>query len=704
MNYWLVTTEFPPDSGGGISTYCWHTAKMFAEKTHDVTVFVPGSFNEKKNLSKSITTVIFKVPSYDHLGYEAGLSYYISHFLETYVKENEIPDIIEFQEYLGIGYYTLQKKWLNKGYFENTKFLVTAHAPSFLYLKYNQAPTHKFPAFWIGEMEKNVLNSADIVISPSDYLINQLKLNRDNLFSLFNPYKLESYPKNDFTFGDITFFGKLTPQKGAIEMLAYFEEAWLEGKKLKLNVIGGGDHFFYPKKQDLGEYVKSKYSNRIQEGLLNFEGHINPDELPNRLAKSHIILIPSIVDNLPYTVIEAMHMEKVVLISKDGGQRELIKDGKNGFVFDHSIESDMINQIENILSLSNKEYYEIGVNARNSIKEKCNYETIYSQKIQIINDCALQVGKFPFLRPQKDSITKPQKEIKGLLSVVIPYYNMGKYVNETIDSIQKNNYSDYEIVLIDDGSTDNESIEKLNEFENFNNVTVHRKPNTGLSNTRNYGAKKANGEFIAFLDPDDSIQPDYYTKAVYILNKYTNISFVGCWAQYFGTKNYIWPSFNPEPPYILTHNSINSSGIIIRKSDYLSYGQNDPQFIYGMEDYDSIINLVKNGKNGVVIPEPLWNYRIRKDSLAQSFNKLSKNYLYRLISEKHSDIMSKYTSGIVNLLNANGPGMDFDNPTKALGIFHRLNIPLIDSKLLNAIKSNKLIRKIAKFTFRKLTN
>jgi hypothetical protein len=85
-----------------------------------------------------------------------------------------VPDILETQDYLGIGYYLLQQKYLLYPLFKDLKVVLTMHAPSFLYLDVNQVPYYKFPDYWIGEMEKASIRKADKVISPSNFLIEAL--------------------------------------------------------------------------------------------------------------------------------------------------------------------------------------------------------------------------------------------------------------------------------------------------------------------------------------------------------------------------------------------------------------------------------------------------------------------------------------------------------------------------------------------------
>jgi glycosyltransferase involved in cell wall biosynthesis len=91
-----------------------------------------------------------------------------------------------------------------------------------------------------------------------------------------------------------------------------------------------------------------------------------------------------------------------------------------------------------------------------------------------------------------------------MLSIIIPLYNKQDCIRKTLDSILVQDYSDYEIVIVDDGSTDN-SIEVINSI-NDSRIVVHSKTNGGPSSARNYGVNKAKGEWILFLDADDTLE------------------------------------------------------------------------------------------------------------------------------------------------------------------------------------------------------
>ncbi len=104
------------------------------------------------------------------------------------------------------------------------------------------------------------------------------------------------------------------------------------------------------------------------------------------------------------------------------------------------------------------------------------------------------------------------------LSIIIPCYNHGQFIQETLDSIAFDNRFEYEVIIVNDGSTDEFTVQKLDELkaQNFN-VISHT--NHGLAYTRNVGIAVAKGEYILPLDADNKIIPEYVYEAIAILDK-----------------------------------------------------------------------------------------------------------------------------------------------------------------------------------------
>src|SRR5690554_1194436 len=115
---------------------------------------------------------------------------------------------------------------------------------------------------------------------------------------------------------------------------------------------------------------------------------------------------------------------------------------------------------------------------------------------------------------------------KPYLSVVIPVYNANEYLHACINSILLQNYKDYELILINDGSTDN-SGEICDDYaERYESISVYHIENKGVANARNFGIKKSKGEYIHFVDSDDKLEPNMYLDYIKILrnNNYDIIS------------------------------------------------------------------------------------------------------------------------------------------------------------------------------------
>ena len=95
------------------------------------------------------------------------------------------------------------------------------------------------------------------------------------------------------------------------------------------------------------------------------------------------------------------------------------------------------------------------------------------------------------------------------ISIVVPVYNVADYLHYAIDSLMKQTYQNFEVILVNDGSTDNSPVLCEDYANRYKNIHVFHKENGGLSDARNFGVSKASSDWIFFLDPDDYLE--YYT-------------------------------------------------------------------------------------------------------------------------------------------------------------------------------------------------
>ena len=104
------------------------------------------------------------------------------------------------------------------------------------------------------------------------------------------------------------------------------------------------------------------------------------------------------------------------------------------------------------------------------------------------------------------------------VSIIIPIYNAENTIEKCISSILKQTYKDYELLLIDDGSTDN-SLKVIKKYSKYKNIRILNQENHGVAYTRNRGIKEATGDYIMFIDNDDFIDSDYIEKHITTISK-----------------------------------------------------------------------------------------------------------------------------------------------------------------------------------------
>ncbi len=681
MKIWFLTGEFAPDFGGGIGTYVENCAKMFAEAGDEVTVIVRSVKETKEEKTKEGYRVVrFKQGEgeyYTYLGYDNALAYQYYEVIMNLIDKYGKPDVIETQEYNAYGQYLIQNKLMLNEKLRDIPIVVHLHTPSFETLKINQFNTYEAPFYWIGEMEKFCIKGADALLCPSQFLADKLqylvpdqKINVINLPFDIDKDELEKYEKENPIKEEkktLLYFGRTEYRKGVIQMLKGAEKLWEKGLDFKVKIIGG-DVKLESKGTFIGEELKKKYAKYIENGNLEMLDPIPHLALIPHILSATAVTIPSLYENFPNTCIYSMWLGKPVLVSKSGGQAEMVQEsGKNGLIFDWDKEGDFEEKLEQLLNMSDEELQTMGNNAKERIHKLCNMETNLKLRREFFEEVIKNKNKkkdiFPFVEEMpKDEYPKVYEGEKDLLSVVIPYYNLGRTLPETIESIKETEYKNYEIIIVNDGSTDKESLGVLKRYTSDDKIRIINIKNKGLANARNVGAEAARGEFVAFIDADDKIDKTFYSKAINILHQYKNVSYVYSWVQYFEGSTAVWPTFNVHIPYLLCANML-ADFVVIRKNDFLNFGKNRIKMEYGMEDYDGWVSLAEHGYLGVSIPEKLNLYRVRKDSMSRQFNKKMRIYLYQISRDGHEKLFAKYSKEIYMLLLTNGQPFYWNNPT-----------------------------------------
>mgnify|MGYP001191866509 CR=1 FL=1 len=211
-------------------------------------------------------------------------------------------------------------------------------------------------------------------------------------------------------------------------------------------------------------------------------------------------------------------------------------------------------------------------------------------------------------------------EVKGLVSVIIPSYQSKWCVGDAIDSVLAQTYPYYEIIVVDDGSTDGTGDFIQNKYGN--KVRIVRQNNCGLASARNSGIEVAQGEFIQFLDADDLILPAKFEKQVEFLNNHPEISSVICDIQEIDVMTQLLiekprKSLTTQLfPAIIWKNIIGPvHGPLNRTSVVRVIGGFDEDFRNYCADWEFWMTIAWKNYRFVQIPEVLGIYRRHNESL-----------------------------------------------------------------------------------------
>jgi GT2 family glycosyltransferase len=201
------------------------------------------------------------------------------------------------------------------------------------------------------------------------------------------------------------------------------------------------------------------------------------------------------------------------------------------------------------------------------------------------------------------------------VSVIVPCYNLGQYIDEAVDSVLAQTCQDFEIIIVNDGSTDAATNERLHDYPHPRTRVIATE-NRGLAAARNLGITVARGAYVCALDADDRLAPTYLEKATRILDADPSVAFVSSWLETFGDESWVWKQERCDLPTLLGECTVCTAALvrIAALHDIGGYDEAMPE--QGYEDWDLWISLVERGFRGVIIPEVLFHYRQRAGSMS----------------------------------------------------------------------------------------
>ena len=222
-----------------------------------------------------------------------------------------------------------------------------------------------------------------------------------------------------------------------------------------------------------------------------------------------------------------------------------------------------------------------------------------------------------------------------MISVIITSYNFVDFLPECINSVLSQKHQDFEIIIVDDGSTDVKTVDYLNSLNNPK-INIQLKKNEGVSIARNFGAALSKGEYLIFLDGDDKLHENYFLQAIQAFENNKTLNYIFSDLYEFGERDNKVYFEDIKIKNLLLYCGSHVSAIIT-KSLWLKSNGFSTDFKEGWEDWDFLIRLHSAGLNAHKLIEPLFYYRIRKNSRTEISHLYHNKKLEQLLFKNNMD-------------------------------------------------------------------
>ncbi|SFS78606.1 glycosyltransferase family 2 protein [Lutibacter maritimus] len=257
--------------------------------------------------------------------------------------------------------------------------------------------------------------------------------------------------------------------------------------------------------------------------------------------------------------------------------------------------------------------------------------------------------------------------MKVFISIIVPCYNQAQFLDEALQSVLAQTYTNWECIIVNDGSPDNTEEIALAWCYKYKRFKYIKTKNKGVSHARNTGIESAIGEYILPLDADDKIGAQYLELAIEAFKTDDSLKVVYCEAEKFGDEIGYW-NLEPYSFKKLCHRNVIFCTALFKKRDWIFVGGYDESMYLGWEDWDFWISILKNGGTVKRLSYIGFYYRIKKESRSKNLNKNTEEKIYKYLSLKHVEV----------LLNQ-------------FGSFHKLKneIEIINYRYSKSLKSRK---------------
>lgn len=253
------------------------------------------------------------------------------------------------------------------------------------------------------------------------------------------------------------------------------------------------------------------------------------------------------------------------------------------------------------------------------------------------------------------------------VSIIIPCFNSESTLEETLQSVLRQNYKNWEAIIVNDGSTDGTEDISLKWLKSDDRFRYYSKPNEGLGKTRNFGIEKALGQYILPLDSDNLVVQNFIEEAVEILEKKPEIGVIHGHAECFGHKEKFWQVDDFDFKKLLLRNYIDACAVYRKPLWQLAGGYDEKMPFQGFEDWDLWLRFGTLNVKFHHLEKVTFKYRLSETSMISSYTpdhyKQNIKYISKKYGQFYKDHYEKYYNRAMHHQT---------NPLRAIGFYFKL--------------------------------
>ncbi len=528
------------------------------------------------------------------------------------------PDYAEFPDYRGHALVPLQARAAGSPALRGTTIAIRLRGMAELICLHDGTwprPAHRM----VFDLEREALRLADRIVHPGESVLETYRRDVPGLdFSPAGRVRLSfepgaEPPDRPRQAGGplrILFAGRLQRVKGVLPLVEACLASEDPGWRLTL---AGADTETAPMNQSVRRTIELMAG---EDERVDIRGPLPHAELQDLYGEFDLVAVPSRFECWSNVALEALRAGVPVLAAPAGGLAEIVEDGVSGWHLEGSDRETIRRGLERLLAdRAEVERLRASGAPRARFLELTNEDEVLKEYRDLFS-----------ARPQKGFSSDPFRGFgdssEPLVTGVVTYFGEHEEVREAVDSLLAQSHRNLEVIVVDDGSFRAED-RVLLELAELDRVRVLYKPNGGESTARNLAILLADGEYVVFLDADNTLEPGFVARAVAMVEADPGIAYVTSWLRFFGEPEALAAAgtggYAALGNAVRSDDAINSDGdsiALMPRRLFTREGYSYEEEGVLMADWELYRRLREDGRFGAVIPALEANYRVRPDSLS----------------------------------------------------------------------------------------